>query len=87
MAFIFKLKLEDGTPAEAPHRLLAPVSRSANRAEGGGRLRDHRLGATPKDEVVIEVSLAAIQRDRGDDAVDAPVVFLSSALAPPMPQE
>jgi len=53
--------------------LLATVRGRSDRAERRGRLGDHRLGAAAQDEVVIEVSLRAIRRDRGDDAVDAPL--------------
>ena len=48
--------------------LLAPGSGRALRAERRGRLGDHRARAAAQDEVVVEVVLAAVERDAGDDA-------------------
>jgi hypothetical protein len=74
--------VEEGDPNDAGFRadprhlpriahLLASVRSRADRAERRGRLRDHRPGAAPKDEMVVEVGLAAVEGDGGDDAVDA----------------
>jgi hypothetical protein len=68
---------DDARPSAVPAR--PPSSTHLLASEGGGALRaerrwvlgNHRARAAAQDQVVIEVGLGAVERDRCDQAVDA----------------